>query len=250
MGARHIKPLDTGDKPDWLLDKDKLREKFKFCLDPNPPAHPVLTGAHQELILGTDGSHGAVNHLNLHVPSDFDLNPGMRKDLRREKPLRAAAVLIAIMFHHEGPTILFTQRTAQLANHPGQISFPGGKIDNCDQDASAAALREAHEELGIHADYVEPLGFLDCYETRSGFLIAPLVALLDPNVDISTNTSEVEESFEVPLTHLMNPDNHRKDARTWNGISRNYYALPYETRYIWGATAGILVNMHERLFLR
>ena len=179
------------------------------------------------------------------APSDYDLNPGMTP--AAAGTLRPAAVLIPVVAR-DTLTVLLTQRTDTLARHAGQIAFPGGLIDANDANPAAAALREAHEEVGLDPVLITPLGFLDSYRTGTGYRIEPLVALVDPGFVLTLQESEVAEAFEVPLAFLMDPANHQLHSRVWQGAERRFYAIPYETRYIWGATAGILKNMHERLF--
>lgn len=180
-------------------------------------------------------------------PSDFDLNPGLELELARKAPPRPAAVLVPVIAR-EPLTVLFTLRTDHLASHAGQVSFPGGKIDEDDEDAVATALREANEEIALTSDLIEPLGFLDTYRTSTGFSVAPLVALIDPGHAAVPNPDEVADIFEVPLAFLMAPENISLNARMWLGRERHFYAFTYQSRYIWGATAGILNNMRDRLF--
>ena len=160
---------------------------------------------------------------------------------------RPAAVLTPIVARREGLTVLLTQRATALRAHSGQIAFPGGQIDP-GETPLAAALREAREEIGLEPRLVEPLGWLDPYLTGTGFRIAPLVALIDPALSLTLNALEVDEAFETPLAFLMNPANHRLEEREWQGRWRKFYVMPYDGRYIWGATAGILRNLYERLF--
>jgi len=182
-------------------------------------------------------------------PSDWDLNPELKGDLAVMAPPRSAAVLVPIMLR-PSLTVLLTQRSNDMPSHPGQISFPGGKIDECDADSLACALREAHEEIGLTPDFVEPLGYLDSYRTGTGFQITPVVAFVRPDFPSVLDPREVLEMFEVPLSFLMSEANHQKASREWRGRQRSFYAMPYEGRYIWGATAGMLKNMHQRLFAR
>jgi 8-oxo-dGTP pyrophosphatase MutT (NUDIX family) len=179
-------------------------------------------------------------------PSDFDLNPELIADLGVMDPPRPAAVLVPVV-PRDTLTVLFTVRTAHLASHGGQISFPGGKIDKTDRDALDTALREAHEEIGLDRACVEPLGFLDCYRTGTGYCVQPVVGLVQPGFTLALNAGEVEEVFEVPLSFLMNSANHQRHARPWRGRDRHFYAMPYGERFIWGATAGMIKNLQQRL---
>jgi 8-oxo-dGTP pyrophosphatase MutT (NUDIX family) len=156
-------------------------------------------------------------------------------------------VLVPVMLR-PALTVLFTQRSHALQNHAGQISFPGGRVDADDSDALGAALREAWEEIGLPPANVEPLGYLDSYRTGSGFQIVPIVGLVRPGFTLELDAGEVSDVFEVPLEFLMDPANHRKDSREWRGRVRFSYAMPWRERYIWGATAGMLRNMQQRLF--
>jgi len=176
---------------------------------------------------------------------DLDLNPEawQRAGVKATKP---AAVLVPVIDRSE-PTVLLTQRTAELASHAGQVAFPGGKIDPDDASPLAAALREAQEETGLAPALIEPIGYLDLYLTFSGFRILPTVARVKPDFTLELNPREVTETFEVPLKFLMTPDNHQRKTRDWNGLARDYYAIPFENRYIWGITAGILRNLYERV---
>jgi 8-oxo-dGTP pyrophosphatase MutT (NUDIX family) len=182
-------------------------------------------------------------------PSDWDLNPDLKGDLAVMDKPRAAAVLVPVMLR-PALTVLFTQRSEDVPSHPGQISFPGGKVETCDADALACALREAKEEISLPPGNVEPLGYLDSYRTGTGFQITPVVALVRPDFQPVLDPGEVRDIFEVPLSFLMNEANHQKDSREWRGRQRSFYAMPYEGRYIWGATAGMLKNLHDRLFQR
>lgn len=177
---------------------------------------------------------------------DLDLNPEMWvcAGVKATKP---AAVLVPIIDRRE-PTVLLTLRTAELASHAGQVAFPGGKIDAVDESPVAAALREAHEETGLAPALIEPIGYLDLYLTFSGFRILPTVARVAPEFTLALNPREVTETFEVPLEFLMTPANHQRKTRDWNGLARDYYAIPFENRYIWGITAGILRNLYERVY--
>ena len=161
--------------------------------------------------------------------------------------LRAAAVLVPLVAHADGLTILLTKRAAALRDHSGQIAFPGGKID-AGETPLAAALREAQEEIGLVQSQIAPLGYLDPYQTGTGFRIQPVVALVQPPLNLALDPHEVEAAFEVPLAFLMDPANHQRHSRHWNGAERFFYAISHGERYIWGVTAGILRNLHERLY--
>jgi 8-oxo-dGTP pyrophosphatase MutT (NUDIX family) len=177
---------------------------------------------------------------------DLDLDPVLweRAGVSATRP---ASVLIPVIDRSE-PTVLLTQRTAELASHAGQVAFPGGKIDPNDESPVAAALREAKEEVGLEPALVAPIGYLDLYLTFSGFRILPTVARVTPEFTLKVNPREVTEAFEVPLEFLMNTANHQRKTRDWKGIQREYYAIPFGERYIWGITAGILRNLYERVY--
>jgi 8-oxo-dGTP pyrophosphatase MutT (NUDIX family) len=160
---------------------------------------------------------------------------------------RPAAVLAPIVKRPEGLTVLLTLRASQLRAHSGQVAFPGGQIDP-GETPRQAALREAREEIGLEERFIEPLGWLDPYSTGTGFRVAPLVALVEPSFMVTINKREVDEVFETPFAFLMDPANHRLEEREWQGRRRKFYAMPHEGRYIWGATAGILRNLYEKLF--
>lgn len=161
---------------------------------------------------------------------------------------RPAAVLVPIVAHESGATLLLTERSAHLKDHAGQIAFPGGKIDAEDQDAEAAALREAEEEIGLHRQFIEPLGYLDPYLSSTGYRIMPLVGIVTLGFSLTLDNREVESAFEVPLSFLMDPTRHEIHQREWRGAQRRYFAMPYEDRYIWGVTAGIIRSLYERLY--
>ena len=182
-------------------------------------------------------------------PGDWDLNPEFKGELAAMAAPRPAAVLVPIVLRQE-LTVLLTQRSHDMPSHPGQISFPGGKLEAGDATPVACALREAQEEIGLPPANVEPLGFLDSYRTGTGFQISPVVGLVRPQFQAVLDPREVLEVFEVPLGFLMNPANHQRASREWRGRQRFFYAMPYQGRYIWGATAGILKNLYERLLLR
>ncbi len=162
-------------------------------------------------------------------------------------PPRPAAVLVPLVLR-ETVTVLLTQRTEHLKAHAGQIAFPGGKVEDGDTGPADTALREAHEEIGLARAFVEPIGYLDAYRSGTGFRITPVVALVEPGFTLSPDPEEVAHVFEVPLAFLMDKANHQLHTRARNGRERTFYAMPYGDHFIWGVTAGILRNMHERLF--
>jgi len=164
-----------------------------------------------------------------------------------ERAPAAAAVLVPLVLRAEGPQVLLTRRTAHLRDHAGQISFPGGRIEPGDGSAAAAALREAEEEIALHPSFAEPLGLLDPYETGTGYRIEPVVALVRTGFALKADPREVAGIFEAPFAFLMDAANHQRHSGVWKGRERHYYAIPYGERYIWGATAGMLVNLYERL---
>jgi 8-oxo-dGTP pyrophosphatase MutT (NUDIX family) len=176
---------------------------------------------------------------------DHDADPVMAK-IAAVRPIRPAAVLVPVVDHPE-PTVLLTQRAAHLPDHPGQVSFPGGKIDKTDAHPLDSALREAEEEIGLDRSFVEPLGYLDLYMTTLGYRIVPVIARVKPGFELTLNTGEVDDAFEVPLTFLMDLNNVQRHSRDWQGMTRHYYAITFGERYIWGVTAGILRNLYDRI---
>jgi len=172
----------------------------------------------------------------------------MLEIVAREQPIRPAAVLIPVVDYPQ-PTVLLTQRAAHLNDHAGQISFPGGKIDATDASPLDAALREAEEEIGLGRQFIDPIGYLDLYATSFGFRILPAVARIKPGFKLRINHAEVDDTFEVPLAFLMDPANHQVHSKEFRGMERSYYAMPFAERYIWGATAGILRVLYERICL-
>lgn len=165
-----------------------------------------------------------------------------------EHAARPAAVLVPIIARPGGATVLLTLRTPHLAQHAGQIAFPGGKIDAADASVADAAMREAWEEIGLEADFITPLGYLDAYLSSTGYRIVPVVAAIAPEAAFTLNPYEVSEMFEVPLSTLMLPERHERHQREWRGKIRHFYAMTHEDRYIWGVTAGIIRNLYERLY--
>src|SRR5207302_6444480 len=175
---------------------------------------------------------------------DHDLNPGMSPP---STALRPAAVLVPLIDHPSGMSVLLTQRTAHLSAHAGQISFPGGRIEEHDPDAVTAALRETEEEVGLPRERVSVIGRLDTYVTGTGFEITPIVGIVEPPFALAIDPFEVAEAFEVPLAFILDRRNHQRIERESAGRSRSFFVLPYQGRNIWGATAGILVTLAEVL---
>ena len=168
-------------------------------------------------------------------------------DILGDAPRRPAAVLVPIVSRSEGPTVLFTQRTENLAQHAGQISFPGGGMEPDDADAIAAALRETREEVGIGSELITPFGFLDTFETVSGYTVTPVVAHLDPRFEARPDAGEVAEVFEAPLAFFLDPANLRTRRIEWRGRPREILEFPYLGRNIWGATAAMLLSLVRRM---
>ncbi|MEM8692986.1 MAG: CoA pyrophosphatase [Pseudomonadota bacterium] len=175
--------------------------------------------------------------------SDFDLNPGTV--LAESRKLRPAAVLALI--DASDRTLILTKRSSALKHHPGQIAFPGGKQDEDDASIIAAAMREAHEEIGLPQDAAEVLGTLPSHETVTGFVVTPVIAILTRPFDVVPERGEVDEIFHVPLDHVLNPANYTIEARMWRGQMRRYFVVPYGPYYIWGATARMLRAWTDRL---
>lgn len=175
--------------------------------------------------------------------SDFDLNKDIA--LPDARTLKPAAVLVA--FRADTGRLILTKRSARLKHHPGQIAFAGGKQDTSDPTREAAALREAHEEIGLPLDQVEVLGTLPSHETVTGFDITPVLALIHGDFTPVPEAGEVSEVFEVPFAHVTNPDRFIIEGRRWQGRQRHYFAVPYGPYYIWGATARILRALAERV---
>ena len=178
---------------------------------------------------------------------DHDLNPFMQDWIDPSERLKPAAVLVPLVEHNSGLTVLLTKRTDHLHHHAGQVSFPGGRVEADDLDVVDTALRETEEEIGINRSYIETVGYLDDYETGTGFHITPVVGFERLGFDLNVDDFEVAEVFEVPLDFLFDPKNHQRHSRELNGRSRQYYAMPYGEFYIWGATAGMLMNLYRRV---
>jgi 8-oxo-dGTP pyrophosphatase MutT (NUDIX family) len=186
---------------------------------------------------------------------------GLRERLKRTPPAfsvygddgagregsTVAAVLIPVIARAEGLTVLFTQRTTHLKSHSGQVSFPGGRAERGDASAEFTALREAEEEIGLPPERVEILARLPDYHTRTGFRVTPVIGLVQPPLELAPDAREVEEIFEVPLDFLLEPRNQQRRTREFQGQTVGFYVFKYQNRTIWGATAGMLVNLYKML---
>lgn len=177
--------------------------------------------------------------------SDRDLNPDW---VAPNTELRPAAVLAPIIMRPEGWTMLFTQRAEETPAHPGQISFPGGRVQASDEGPLDTALRETFEEIGLARDLITPVGAFDRYETGTAFRITPVVGLIAPGFTLTLDPREVASVFEAPLSFLFDPANHERRETEWRGKLRAYYAMPYEGHFIWGATAGMVRALYQRLY--
>lgn len=178
---------------------------------------------------------------------DFDLNPEARGVVKAAAPLRPAAVLMPLVERDTGLTMLLTQRTDHLTHHAGQVSFPGGRAEAHDDSPVETALRETHEEIGIDRSFVEVAGRLPTYETGTGFCITPVVGFIRTGFTLTLDPYEVAGTFEVPLDFLMNPANHQLHQREWQGMTRQFHAMSYGERYIWGATAGMIMSLYRAI---
>jgi 8-oxo-dGTP pyrophosphatase MutT (NUDIX family) len=178
---------------------------------------------------------------------DHVINPEIADKLLKIER-QPAAVLVPVIHREPEATLLFTERTGGLRSHAGQIAFPGGRIDPDDASPEAAALREAEEEIGLKPEFIETVGRGPDYLTGSGYHVALVIAVVRPGFVLKLNPAEVADAFEVPLSFLMDPANHRKGSRIWNGARRSFYEMPYEDHHIWGITAGIVRVLYERLY--
>lgn len=190
----------------------------------------------------------ASNATPIRVRGDHDLNPDICTAFLSAENLRPAAVLVPVADRGTHASVILTQRSPDMPAHAGQIALPGGKMAPGDASAVETALRETHEEIGLAPEYITPLGLLDTYCTRTGFRIVPVLAIVHDGFTLTLDEREVADVFEVPLAHLMTEANFQHHEKEIHGKVRYFYAIPYENYYIWGATAGILRSMYERLY--
>ena len=227
------------------LSRDAMRARLAAPRPPKPRSDEATT---QRLVAaGAFEPFDQDKYPKVIMPGAVYRTPG-----REHVPLIPAAVLVPLVERADGFTVLLTQRTADLKAHAGQISFPGGRIEAEDADAVAGALRETWEEIGLPAQHIEVLGTLDAYSTVTGYEVTPVVAAVTPPFDLKPDPVEVADIFEVPLAFFLDPDNHQRHSRVLGteggrAILRAFYAIPYGERYIWGATAGMLINLYEVL---
>lgn len=177
---------------------------------------------------------------------DYDLNPEHRSK-QSARPLQPAAVLLPLVERADGFHLILTQRTDHLHHHPGQICLPGGRYDATDQSLMDTALRETEEEIGLHRQFIEVAGYLDSYETATGFLIVPIIGFVRTGFQLTLDSFEVADAFEVPLSFIVEPRHYEQVRMQHADYSRVHYVLQYQQRHIWGATAGILMNFYQRL---
>jgi len=202
----------------------------------------------ESLVLSATDSSGTLPSLLRHRFRAGVVAPPIRESACRTDSLIHAAVLVPVVLRETGATLLLTQRTAHLRDHAGQISFPGGRCEASDASPEATALREAEEEVGLTAGQIEILGRLPEYHTVTGFFITPVVALVTPPLNLKLDDFEVADVFEPPLEFLLDQKNHQRHQREFQGEIREYWAMPWQDRYIWGATAGMLISLHHFLF--
>lgn len=217
----------------------------------DPRAVPVLPTVSNERLLAPEPVRLTERGLRGVFSRPPMWTPEVVREIRFTDRASAQAAVLLPLVMHERPTLLLTQRTAQLSTHSGQIAFPGGKRDATDADATAAALRETREEIGLDSHWIDVLGNLPDYVTGTAFIITPVVALVRPGFELRPNPHEVDDVFEVPLDFLMDPGNHQRHGFEWGGVMREWYAMPYRDgtreRFIWGATAGMLRNLYRLL---
>lgn len=219
------------------IERDLKRERELFS--------PAEAAARLRRTLAFDLPHDVFDQPVWPPQGDHVLDPAIDAQPVKAK---AAAVLAPLIAHEDGVRVLLTQRTSKLRTHAGQIAFPGGRMDPEDETPVHTALREAEEEIGLGADFVEALGYLDPYQSGTGYRIVPVVAMVRPGFTLTINPHEVDEAFEVPLSFLMCEENHKRHRWERDGLIREAWAMPYGERFIWGVTAGIIRGMWERLY--
>ena len=214
-------------------------------LPDNLIASEFFSRAQERLTFDVPAGFADPNVIPPHDQQNAD--PAVVAAIAAVRPIRFAAVLVPVIERDE-LSVLLTRRTADLADHAGQVSFPGGKIDAIDESPVAAALREAEEEITLPRRFVQPIGYLDVHMTPFGHRILPVLARVRPGFALRFNKGEVDDAFEVPLAFLMTPENHKRESQNWNGLTISLYAMPFGQRNIWGATAAILRNLYERVY--
>jgi 8-oxo-dGTP pyrophosphatase MutT (NUDIX family) len=215
----------------FLIDKkQELTEKLRHSLEPVPTTFPPALNQGDKM------------------RGDHDLNPASAPPL--DRPFVPAAVLVPIVLRKEGPTVILTRRATHLSKHAGQISFPGGRADEGDENAVATALRESQEEISLDPNLVDVIGSLTTYVTVTQYSVTPVVGLVEPAFDLRPEVGEVSEIFEVPLDFLLDQANRKKHSGFRNGVERFWYAIPFGEYYIWGATAGMIKDLSDRIVLK
>jgi 8-oxo-dGTP pyrophosphatase MutT (NUDIX family) len=207
-----------------------------------PTHHPEIRDRVVRSLDPLEGAEDPNRVRSAHRRGDHDLAPGWRA----RAPLRPAAVLVPIVDKPESLTLLLTQRTEHLAQHGGQVSFPGGRVEPGDGSPIRTALRETHEEVGIPESLVEPVGLLSPYETVTGFLVLPVVAFVSDRIQPVPDPTEVEAAFEIPLTVALDERTYRRGSSHFGGRQRSFYFLSDQPRFVWGATAGMLRDLCRR----
>lgn len=210
-----------------------------------PDAHGPMLDRLQRILAPLPALSDLPRSFDPAAGGDHALNPGA-PSLIRPGLLTPAAVLVPVIRHRAGPSVLLTRRTDTLAKHSGQVAFPGGRLDDTDADLAQCALRETEEEVGLARDRVGVIGALSPYITVTGYVVTPVVGIVEPGFDLVPNPAEVADVFEVPLAFLLDDRNHKRHGGSFNGARREWWAIPYGAHYIWGATAGMLRDLLRR----